>query len=677
VGAETRIGRTARWFAWLVACVVAAGGEAASAPREGASADDVRVLRTATFVKTIRGEGLETPDAKGVAPWQTRSLPDLWRTHGEGDSGYGWYRLHFDLDAVPAIPWAIYIDFAQSSYSIRLNGTELATDVDFDAPVLRPRASAPLILPFPGELLRPGVNRIDVRLRVEQDIHGGLSAVDIGSRPELESRFFEARFWRAGLPGALNLAVLAAAAFMLLLWRRRPAETIYGWFSALAFVWALRGIYVAGDDHLLRGLHARLGFASNDLFLGSTLLFGCALLLVVVNRYARRPQRRLEYGALAFSTFAVLLVAPMGRPGQEALDAPWHAIAAVFALLAMRTAVAMTLQRPSWPNALIVGALTFLLGTAVHDALVAADLLAYTPAQWLVFGPPVMLAAVVLALGGRWFQAFDEAGRLNRELEQRVAERAKDIERQYEQIAALQQRNAVADERERLMRDMHDGVGSQLMTTLHALERGEMPPAQVGELLRQCIEDLRLVIDSLEGSEESLASALANLRYRVEPRLAHAGLELAWEVDPRVGAGLAPEAVLHVLRVVQEALTNAVKHARARRLGVRVGQNGGALIVDVVDNGVGGTLDEGSSVRGGRGLDNMRQRARSLGGELDVATDDNGTRVRLRIPATASFVGGRVDACRASRTESNTAIAVLPHAAATPTLPGEPPGSHR
>jgi len=615
-------------------CSAAASSDADIEP----SADGVRILLRAAFVKTIRGEGIGGEDAVGTVPWQSRTLPDLWRTHGEADSGYGWYRLPFELDAAPDAPWAIYIDFAQSSYSIRLNGAEVATDVDFNAPVLRPRASTPLLLTFPGELVHAGINRIDVRLRVEQDIHGGLSPVEIGPRQRLEARFFEARFWRAGLPGALNLAVLASAAFMLLLWMRRPAETIFGWFAALAGVWALRGIYVAGDDHLLRALHERLDFASNDLFLGSTLLFGCALLLVVVNRYARRPQRRLEFGALAFCAFATLLAAPMGRPGLEALDAPWHAIAALFALLAMRTAIVMTRAAPRWPHALIVGGLTFLLATALHDALVAADAVRYTPSTWLVFGPPVMLATVVLALGGRWFQAFDEAGRLNRELEQRVAERARDIERQYEEIAALQRRSAVAEERERLMRDMHDGVGSQLMTTLNAFERGDVAPREVAELLRQCIEDLRLVIDSLEGSDESLASALANLRYRIEPRLAHAGLGLAWDVSPHVGAGLAPEAVLHVLRVVQEALTNAVKHAHGTRLCVRVAHDdgSGALVVEVADDGI-GTLAPAPVTHVNRGIDNMRQRARSLGGQLEVTAGASGTCVRLHIPMTRTF----------------------------------------
>jgi signal transduction histidine kinase len=605
----------------------------------GAPSDAIRVLTDAAFVKTARSDDGDGSASDAVMPWQPRSLPDLWRTHGVAESGYGWYRLAFALDEVPRVPWAMYIDFAETSFSIRLNGTEISTDVDFDAPTLNPSSSQPQLVTFPSSLLRLGTNRIDIRLRVEQDIEGGLSAVEVGPREPLQARFAEARFWRAGLPGSLNLSVLVAAAFMLLLWLRRPNDTIFPWFSALGVVWAVRGFYISGDDRWLRALHERIGLASNDLFLGSTLLLGCALLLVVVNRYAHRREPAFEYGALAFCVFSTLLVAPMGRLVFEPLDAAGHAIAAVLAVLATRSVVVMTWREPRWENALIAAGLAFMLGTALHDGLVAADLVAYTPTRWLVFGPPVMLASVVLAMGGRWFEAFDEASRLNRELEQRVAERAHDIERQYEHITALQRRNAVAEERERLMRDMHDGVGSQLMATLSAVERGRLPAAQVGGLLRQCIEDLRLVIDSLDAGEHRLVAALANLRYRLEPRLEAAGLALGWSVDPHAGDRLAPGEVLHVLRVVQEALTNAMKHAHASRLEVQVRDDdaSGMLYVEITDDGIGAAPAESAAraIAGGegRGLDNMRQRARGLRGDLEVVSSaPRGTRVRLRIP---------------------------------------------
>jgi signal transduction histidine kinase len=591
---------------------------------------EVLHLDRAQFAKTVR------PEARAVAgesapPSLLRPLPDLWRRHDDGDSGYGWYRVPFRLDRVPDGPWAIAISFAHTSLQVQLNGADIAEASDFHDPALEPQSSQPRLVPIPPALLHPGENLIDVRLRVEQDLHGGLSAIDVGPMREVEDRYLADRFWRADLPRALDVTLLVAAAFVLLLWVRRPREDLYPWFAALCTVWALRGFYTSGDGWWLRLLNRDAGIGSHDLFLGSTMLLGCALLLVVVDRYARRPQPTLEYTALAFGVSATLLVAPLGPLGLEPLNGALHAIAAAFALLAARTVVSMTRREPGWGNGLIAAGSAFMLAMAVHDALVADDLIAYTPTNWLVFGPPVLLSTVLLALGGRYFEAFDEAEGLNRELEQRVAERARDIERQYERIAALERAHAIAEERERLMRDMHDGVGSQLMSTLAALERGTLPSGQVGALLRACIDDLRLVIDSLDVGEQSLPAALANLRYRLEPRLEASGLALAWHVDAGAGAQLGPGALLHVLRVVQEALANALEHAQATRISVHVRAQAGELLVEVTDDGI-GLPAPGTPVQG-RGLANMRQRARSLGGDLETAALSPGTRVCLRIPA--------------------------------------------
>jgi len=618
------------------ACVVATAltGACREAPSDDAaagSASTQHVIRLdhAAFAKAVRDDAAAS--AAGTAePWQPRLLPDLWRSHGEGESGYGWYRVQFALPARPQTRWAIHLAFAHSSFDVRVNGTTIAAAPDFDAFALEPHPSQPHLIDVPSGALVAGTNRIDVRLRVEQDIDGGLSAVEIGPRALVGRRYLEERFWRADLPRALDFTLLVAAAFMLLLWLRRPRETIYPWFAALAVVWAVRGFYVAGGGSWLRLLHGTIGHASQDVFLGATLLLGCALLLIVVDRFAGRPQPLLEFPALAFGVLAMAFQGALGRLVSELLDPVWHVVAAVLAALAVRTVAMMTWRKPDPGNLLIALGVAFMLAMALHDVLVANHVIAYSATHWLAFGPPVLLATVVVALGGRYFHAFDEAERLNRELERRVAERARDIERQYERISALERQQAVADERERLMRDMHDGVGSELMTTLNAFERGRLTTEQVGELLRGCIDDLRLVIDSLDVGEAGLATALANLRYRLEPRLAAAGMQLDWRVDPQAGAWLAPGGVLHILRVVQEALTNALKHARATRLAVRVTEAEGALDVEISDDGSGIAPDRRSV--DGRGLANMRQRAQSLGGELETIALSPGTRVQLRLP---------------------------------------------
>ena len=192
----------------------------------------------------------------------------------------------------------------------------------------------------------------------------------------------------------------------------------------------------------------------------------------------------------------------------------------------------------------------------------------------------------------------------------------------------------LADERERMMRDMHDGIGSQLITTLDAVERGGYGPNDVVAMLRGCIDDLRLMIDSLEPGEESLQVALANLRYRLEPRLAEAGLSLDWQMHKGIGLS-SPGSVLQVLRIGQEGITNALKHAGATQLRVCAKPEDDWLLLEVEDDGRGmpsPSHHASTPTRAHRGLENMQVRAQQLGGFLEIASNGHGTLLRLRVP---------------------------------------------
>ena len=96
------------------------------------------------------------------------------------------------------------------------------------------------------------------------------------------------------------------------------------------------------------------------------------------------------------------------------------------------------------------------------------------------------------------------------------------------------------------------------------------------------------------------------------------------------------QAVLQLLRITQEALTNVLKHAQATPVRVALRHAGAGLELEVEDDGRASTLPVRS---GGRGLANMHTRARQLGGVLAVEHGRRGTRVLLRVPAAAERIG--------------------------------------
>ncbi|HSI59207.1 MAG TPA: ATP-binding protein, partial [Ideonella sp.] len=192
-------------------------------------------------------------------------------------------------------------------------------------------------------------------------------------------------------------------------------------------------------------------------------------------------------------------------------------------------------------------------------------------------------------------------------------------------------------ERQRLMRDMHDGLGSTLMSSLVLVEQGKLDSAAVALLLRECVDDLRLVIDSLEPIGHDLVTLLASLRHRLGSRLESAGLRMLWEVEDLPPLEwLHPPDALHVLRIVQEVLTNVLKHARAGEVRVATLQTEGGVRVVIADDGVG--FDSATALHG-RGLRHLRQRAGRLGGQIEIESrPGQGTRVLLDLPLVRGAV---------------------------------------
>jgi signal transduction histidine kinase len=218
-----------------------------------------------------------------------------------------------------------------------------------------------------------------------------------------------------------------------------------------------------------------------------------------------------------------------------------------------------------------------------------------------------------------------------------VVEQRNAAERKYrfeeaERLRAEKQKMLLI-ERERLTREMHDGLGGQIVSILSMVERGMAVPSEIAEALRRAIDDIRIVIDSLDPNTTDLSTSLGKLRARLEPLLRRNGIELIWDIDDISDFDvLPPEATLHVLRIIQEAVTNALRHANAGSVEVRISSSGGErrqLHVSIRDDGRGLPWQAPS---GGRGIMNMKSRAEELGAVLGIKGTRSGLQIDLTVP---------------------------------------------
>jgi signal transduction histidine kinase len=237
----------------------------------------------------------------------------------------------------------------------------------------------------------------------------------------------------------------------------------------------------------------------------------------------------------------------------------------------------------------------------------------------------------------RYVNAIVEVEQVNAGLAERLRAREAELELSHQRLRAVEQRQMLSDERQRMMQDMHDGLGSTLISAIRSVEHGGMSDAKVSQILKDCMDDLKLAIDSMEPVEADLLLLLATLRFRLEPRLEDTGVALLWEVRELPTLDwLDPSSALHILRIVQESVANILRHTRATEIRVATAVESDGVQVSIEDNGQGFDVDKALGEAAGKGLHNQQRRAQMLDGTVAWASGPAGTRFTLWLPLEAS-----------------------------------------
>lgn len=182
-------------------------------------------------------------------------------------------------------------------------------------------------------------------------------------------------------------------------------------------------------------------------------------------------------------------------------------------------------------------------------------------------------------------------------------------------------------ERERISRDVHDNIGAQLLGALHTSKE-----ARKDALLRDTLTDLRTIVNQGFQSSLQLWDVLLDLRNETTDRVEVRGLTLDWPIgDMATGEDhLVPYTTMNAIRsILREVVSNALKHAAAQKISVRVSEESGMLRLSVWDDGAGFEAMENHK---GNGLSNIKNRTDALGGTCHLTSTDSGTRFGIELP---------------------------------------------
>jgi signal transduction histidine kinase len=552
------------------------------------------------------------------------------------------FAFRFDRpQAMAAAVWSVMIPRFVSGVEVSVNGAEVLDSRRHPASN-RPDRNTPEIAVIPAALLKDGANALTVRLHAWGPLNGFLDNVYVGPDDMLRPAYETRAMLFLALPVVFAAWQAILAVLLGVMWLKRRHEPAYGILAAAMTLGVVRAFATspAADT-----AHAAL----NAVLLASAPLEAACVVVFIVAFLGLKTPRYLW---LVFAPGAIICAAGL-IGSSEAVRTTYLLLGPATVLVSLFIVGALvgqaTVVRHDGIAALLGSAVTMIIVTAIHDVLLVLDFVTDTPILVSRAAYSALQVAIGIGLTWRFAKALNEvdsfAGRMVvkvREAEDKLRASLA-VEEQQARAAALQA------ERNRLMRDLHDGLGGQLVSIVALSERKAWEGNSIGDAARAALRDLRLVIDAMDDIDGDLMLALGAWRERASAQLRSHNMSLEWRVLAARGLPVHPELrpwhVIQILRLLDEAVTNAVKHSGAGRVIVSIetvgaaGQQRGRIVVE--DNGcgfahgsaAGGPVESrAGAARPGRGLANMRRRAARCGATLDICSGVGGTRVSLDLP---------------------------------------------
>ncbi|MET3667961.1 ATP-binding protein [Caulobacter sp. 1776] len=486
-------------------------------------------------------------------------------------------------------------------------------------------SNEPLMISLPRTDVSHPPRVVDIRLQHVRGIGGAFSSVWIGTYRQLAPRYTMREILQVQLSSFASFAFLATGVFAFFVWLSRRGEPIYLLYFLTSVVVFVRML------HTFVGVHPLI---VSDAWFGWLTVISPYWMIIVLHLFVAElhgvRQRWLTGAALLNGGVWTVATLP-GLVDPTLFSAPVYINLLILGLVVAFNGVRQSIRSRSRDAMLLSLWCLITVMVGVYDLGLQQNLVNIESVFLSNFTGVGFTLLFWYIMFSRYIEALETATQAKADLARRLAQREAELAVSYDRLREVERRELLHQERQRLMQDMHDGLGSTLVGALRAFEGDRGAELDTVGILRGCIDDLKLTIDSMEPVETDLLLLLATLRFRLQPRLEAAGVKLIWdagEVPPL--EWLDQRHALHILRILQEAIANVLKHSGARALTVSVRAEDDTVLVRVQDNGRG--FDPTTLPSGGRGLANQLSRAEAIGAVLRWEPSDRGSSLALALP---------------------------------------------
>jgi signal transduction histidine kinase len=513
----------------------------------------------------------------------------------------------------------------------------------------------PMLIPLPPKLLHSGGQPNIIKVR--QSTHEPyifIARPYIGAMFDLSLVYEVTMFLSSTLANASNLFCLVVGVFLICAWIVAPKDKVFGFAGGTSMLWAVL-FTLALWTYMPLNMH-KLWRWSVFLATGGVVTVISMFILSFIDEPFNKIFTRIMVG---FASIAPIVYGIGGSQTESFLDVFWTGpLLLAFAYACMRLAFYCFRVKSTLSIVFLINLIITLI-LAVHDyGVVTGGLtfLASADQEWgwsslflesiylTHLGFPFLLLIMGYILLGQYRSHVHSVENSNVHLQNCLSERELELSLSHEYQKKVERLDAARLERERIYQDVHDGLGSRLVTTVFSIRRGNAKPSDIEIQLLDCMADLRMVINAENDRNCDMQTAIFDYCSNQEFLLQSDTFSLSYDICHGPGIYFSLQNHLNVLRILQEAMTNIIKHAKASEIRIKLEQTETYLTLCISDDGQGLIASSGDSTQlnfglsGGNGLTGMAARAKATGGEFSLKRVGNWTIAQLQIPLLGNIV---------------------------------------
>ena len=550
--------------------------------------------------------------------WRSIIVPGSWQSQGiRPVKGIGWYRIHFTApDSINHIKPTVLLGRIGDADEVFLNGVKIGGEGLISERFVEATKVDRLYV-IPENLIRYNeANLIAIRV-MNTYLNGGIfdKGIIVGDYNALLIKKLSRNKYAIVMEFCFFtfFAVFFVTCFFFFVQGLRDREYIYFWL----FISIYGILFVLGSVTFYNtGLKTSLiQLAINAL----AALLPAGLVLLLMHVYQEKLTVYIKAIILIFLFIALATVLFPGYSSRGYLYEAWKINFILTAGFLVFFAVKTYLRKFYESGPVLLGITGLIIGL-ILESVGGLDLLQITGFFLWDYSAGFFMICVMYALTARYTRIKEEL-----------------------RSASVRILDAHEDERERLARGLHDGIGPSLLAIklrLQMLETMIKERTSIEkEVIPELISDISAAIDELRAIAMDLRpSFLENINI-VEAISWHAGkiqenLGIGIKVDAGDLMEVSPRTKDNIYRIYQEALTNAVKHSGATAVKVVLKMKGNLLSMEIKDNGKGFDADRAERKRTGLGLYNIRERVELLSGIFRIKSDKTGTSVCIEVPVS-------------------------------------------